>query len=69
MHLQSAEYWGQRAARAKHAADKLAGASAKATMREMAIHYENLARRARMIAAILDETPRLQERPSVSHER
>jgi len=68
MHLQSAEYWGQKAARARHAAAMLAGANAKATMLEMAVHYENLARRARMIAAILDEAPSLPERPSVSSE-
>ena len=68
MHLQSAEYWGQKAARARHAAAMLAGANAKATMLEMAVHYENLARRARMIAAILDEAPSLPEWPSIPSE-
>lgn len=69
MHLQSAEYWGQKAARARHAAAMLEGANAKAAMREMAVHYENLARRARMIAAILDEAPGLPEEPSFSSDR
>ncbi len=57
MHLQSAEYWGQKAARARNAADKFAGSDAKATMLKMAHHYENLAQRARMIAAMLGEVP------------
>lgn len=69
MHLQSAEYWGQKAARARHAADKLVGPNAKATMLDMALHYESLARRARMIAAILDEAPERPERPAVPHPR
>jgi phage terminase Nu1 subunit (DNA packaging protein) len=68
VHLQSAEYWGHKAARARHAAAMLVGANAKATLLEMAVHYENLARRARMIAAILDEAPNLPERPSIPTE-
>jgi hypothetical protein len=69
MHLQSAEYWGQKAARARSAAAKLVGAHAKETMLEMAIHYESLAGRARMIAAMLDELPKRPEGLSVTHER
>jgi hypothetical protein len=55
MHLQSAEYWGRKAMRAKRAADLLVGPNAKAVMSAMAEHYENLAHRARMIASMLDE--------------
>jgi phage terminase Nu1 subunit (DNA packaging protein) len=68
MHLQSAEYWGQKAARARSAAAKIAGANAKETMLEMALHYESLACRARMIAAMLDEVPNQLEGSSVSPE-
>jgi hypothetical protein len=66
MHLQSAEYWGHKAARARHAANKLEGADAKAVMLEMARHYEALAGRARMIAAMLDGTPQPPEQLSIT---
>ena len=56
MHLQSADYWEQKAARARHVANRLSGANARAVMLEMAQHYETLAHRARTIAAMLDET-------------
>lgn len=55
MHLQSAEYRGQKAARARYAASRLEGANGKATMLDLAQHYENLAHHARIIAAMLDE--------------
>jgi len=57
MHLQSAEYWGQKATRAKHTADQLAGANAKAVMLEISQHYETLAHHARIIATMLDGEP------------
>jgi hypothetical protein len=69
MHLQTAEYWGQRAVRAKYAANKLAGLDAGAVMLEMAQHYETLAHRARMIAVILGEAPSAPEGLSCTDER
>jgi hypothetical protein len=53
MHLQSAEYWGQKGTRARDAVAQLTGHNAKTVMLEMAKHYENLAHRAHMIAVIL----------------
>jgi hypothetical protein len=66
MRLPSAEYWGRKATRAKHAASTLTGRDAKAVMLEMAQHYEALAERARMIAAMLDEAPKPRDQFSVT---
>jgi hypothetical protein len=53
MHLQDADHWERKAAQARGTAAKMSGHDAKSVMLELAEHYEKLAGRARVIAALL----------------
>ena len=50
MHAQTAEHWERKAAQARNASCMLKGDNGRATMLEMAGHYEKLALQARINA-------------------
>jgi len=53
VHLQDADHWKRKAARARDAAAKMSGEDAKSIMIEIAKYYEQCAREARTITDML----------------